>query len=99
VGRVGPRGVHRSAAREAPLPEPDAERWHALIEDPAMSMLMAAVLDSLRGRGCTEATLRSFAANEGANAFYESAGFTRDGAEKSEETWAHMPEVRYRRTL
>lgn len=41
----------------------------------------------------------SFAANEGANAFYESAGFTRDGAEKTEETWAHVPEVRYRRSL
>jgi GNAT superfamily N-acetyltransferase len=61
--------------------------------------LMAAVLDSLRERGCTEATVWSFAANERANAFYERAGFTRDGAEKTEATWAHLPEVRFRRSL
>lgn len=129
-----------------PFPHPDAERWYALIEDPAVSMLMveeagellgfstcgesrdedaepsvgevrsffvtagrwrqgvggrllAAVLDSLRERGCTEATLWSFAANDRANAFYGSAGFTRDGAEKTEEVWADLPEVRYRRSL
>ena len=44
--------------------------------------LMAAALDSLRERGCTEATVWSFAANERANSFYERAGFTRDGAER-----------------
>jgi GNAT superfamily N-acetyltransferase len=124
----------------------NAERWYALIDDPAVSMLMAedggellgcsacgesrdddadpsvgevrsffvaadrwrqgvgraliaAVLDSLRDRGCTEVTLWSFAANEPANAFYESVGFTRDGAEKTEEPWAHIPEVRFRRSL
>jgi GNAT superfamily N-acetyltransferase len=130
-----------------PFPEPDPERWHALIEDPAVSMLMAeehgeqmlgfttcgesrdpdageqvgeirrlfvaaghwgqgvgralmaAALDALRERGCTEATVWSFAANTGANTFYERACFTRDGAEKTEETWAHMPEVRNRRAL
>jgi GNAT superfamily N-acetyltransferase len=128
------------------FPEPDADRWFALIEDPAVSMLlaeddgellgfstsgesrdddadtsvgeirsffvaggswgqgigrdlMAAALDSLRERGCTEATVWSFAANERANAFYERAGFTRDGAERTEEAWAHLPEVRYRRSL
>jgi ribosomal protein S18 acetylase RimI-like enzyme len=128
------------------FPEPDADRWFALIEDPALSMLlaeddgellgfstsgesrdddaapsvgeirsffvaggsggqgigrdlMAAALDSLRERGCTEATVWSFAANERANAFYERAGFTRDGAERTEEAWAHLPEVRYRRSL
>jgi GNAT superfamily N-acetyltransferase len=61
--------------------------------------LMAAVLDSLRERGCTEATVWSFAANERANAFYERAGFTRDGAEKTEAAWAHLPEVHFRRSL
>jgi GNAT superfamily N-acetyltransferase len=128
------------------FPEPDAERWFALMEDPAVSMLlaedggellgistsgesrdddanpsvgeirsffvaagrwgqgtgrelMAAALDSLRERGCTEATVWSFAANERANAFYERAGFRRDGAEKTEDAWAHLPEVRYRRSL
>jgi GNAT superfamily N-acetyltransferase len=128
------------------FPEPDAERWYALIEDPGVSMLLAeedgellgfstsgesrdqdvdpsvgeirsffvaagrwgggigrelmsAVLDSLRERGCAEATVWSFAANERANAFYERAGFTRDGAERTEEAWAHLPEVRLRRSL
>jgi GNAT superfamily N-acetyltransferase len=61
--------------------------------------LMAAALDSLRERGCTEATVWSFAANERANTFYERAGFTRDGAERTEDEWAHLPEVRFRRSL
>jgi ribosomal protein S18 acetylase RimI-like enzyme len=61
--------------------------------------LMAAALDSLRERGCTETTVWSLAANERANSFYERAGFTRDGGERTEEAWAHLPEVRYRRAL
>lgn len=128
------------------FPEVNAERWVALIEDPAVSMLlaedegellgfstsgecrdedagpsvgeirsffvaagrwgqgigralMAAALDSLRERGCTEVAVWSFAANERANAFYERAGFTRDGAEKTEDAWAHLLEVRFRRSL
>ena len=128
------------------FPETDAERWFALIDDPAVSMLlaeedgdllgvstcgesrdddanpsvgevrslfvaaghwgqgtgralMAAALDSLRERGCAEATVWSFAANARANAFYERVGFTRDGAEKTEDAWAHLSEVRYRRSL
>jgi ribosomal protein S18 acetylase RimI-like enzyme len=72
-----------------------ADRWRQGVG----RTLLAAVLGSLRERGFTEATLWSFAANEAANAFYESAGFTRDGAEKTEEAWAHLPEVRYRRPL
>ena len=113
------------------FPEPDPERWYALVEDGAVSMLMAeedgellgfsacgesrdedaapsvgelrsffvaagrwgrgvgralmaAALESLRERGCAEATVWSFAANERANAFYEKHGFTRDGAERTE---------------
>ena len=61
--------------------------------------LLAAALRDLRERGYSTATLWSFAANERANAFYESAGFTRDGSERTEEVWAHIPEVRYRRSL
>jgi GNAT superfamily N-acetyltransferase len=63
------------------------------------SALLAAALDDLRGRGYTEATLWSFHANDRANAFYERAGFTRDGAERANERWARIPEVRYRRSL
>jgi GNAT superfamily N-acetyltransferase len=63
------------------------------------SALMAAALEDLRARGYSEATVWSFAANERANAFYESHGFTRDGAEKTEEVWAGLLEVRYRRSL
>ena len=48
----------------------------------------------LRGR-----RVWSFAANERANAFYEACGFTRDGAERTEEGWADIPEVRYRRRV
>jgi L-amino acid N-acyltransferase YncA len=61
--------------------------------------LMSAVLDSLRERGCTEATVWSFAANERANRFYEAHGFTRDGAERTEAAWADLLELRYRRSL
>jgi GNAT superfamily N-acetyltransferase len=61
--------------------------------------LMAAALELLRGRGCAEATVWSFAANERANAFYEKHGFTRDGAERTEAAWADLLEVRYRRSL
>ena len=128
------------------FPEPDPERWYALIEAGAVSMLMAeedgellgfsacgesrdedaapgvgevrslfvaaglwgqgvgralmsAALDSLRERGCTEATVWSFAANERANRFYEAHGFTRDGAERTEAAWADLLELRYRRSL
>jgi hypothetical protein len=41
----------------------------------------------------------SFAANDRANAFYETHGFTRDGTERHEEHWAEILEVRYRRAL
>lgn len=128
------------------FPEPDPERWYVLVEDAAVSILMAeedgellgfsacgesrdedadpsvgevrslfvaaggwrrgvgrallaGALDSLRERGCKEATVWSFAANDRANRFYERHGFTRDGAEKTEEVWADLLEVRYRRSL
>jgi GNAT superfamily N-acetyltransferase len=128
------------------FPEPDPERWYALIGDPAVLMLiaeeegelvafstsgesrdpdagsgageirsffvaegrwrrgvgsalLAAALDSLREQGYTEVTLWSFDSNDRANAFYEANGFARDGATKTEAAWAHIPEVRYRRSL
>jgi ribosomal protein S18 acetylase RimI-like enzyme len=61
--------------------------------------LMAAALADLAERGYAEATVWSFAANDRANAFYERHGFTRDGAERREESWADILEVRYRRGL
>jgi GNAT superfamily N-acetyltransferase len=61
--------------------------------------LLAAALDDLRARGYSEVSVWSFAGNERANAFYEAAGFTLDGAERSEDAWAHIPELRYRRSL
>ena len=61
--------------------------------------LLRAVLDELRAMGYERVSLWSFAANERANAFYEHAGFERDGGERTEEVWGHAPEVRYRRSL
>ena len=63
------------------------------------SALMTAALDDLRERGYSEATVWSFADNERANRFYERHGFARDGAERAEEVWANILEVRYRRSL
>jgi GNAT superfamily N-acetyltransferase len=124
----------------------DPERWHALHEDPAVTMLLAeedgellgltacgesrdpdagdtvgevrtifvaaggwgrgvgtalmeAALDDLRARGYAEATVWSFADNERANRFYEARGFARDGTERTEDVWASIREVRYRRSL
>ena len=61
--------------------------------------LMAAALAALVEQGYEAATVWSFDANERANAFYEAHGFERDGATRTEEVWAHIPEVRYRRPL
>ncbi len=63
------------------------------------SGLMSAALDDLHARGYSEATVWSFADNERANRFYERHGFARDGSERTEEVWAHITEVRYRRSL
>jgi len=61
--------------------------------------LLAAGLDELRRLGYSEATVWSFADNARANEFYEANGFVRDGAERTEAAWAHILEVRYRRSL
>jgi GNAT superfamily N-acetyltransferase len=61
--------------------------------------LMAAALADLRTRGYEDATLWTFAANQRANAFYANQGFVPDGAERTEEAWAEIRELRYRRAL
>jgi GNAT superfamily N-acetyltransferase len=61
--------------------------------------LMAGALEGLPELGFRQATLWSFEANERANAFYEAHAFQRDGTTRTEEVWAHIPEVRYRRDL
>ena len=63
------------------------------------SALMEAALADLRERGCSEATVWSFAGNERANRFYERHGFTPDGSERRGDAWANILEVRYRRRL
>ena len=63
------------------------------------TVLLRATLHELREMGYESASLWSFAANDRANAFYERAGFERDGSERTEEVWGHAPEVRYRRDL
>jgi GNAT superfamily N-acetyltransferase len=72
-----------------------ADRWRAGVG----RALMAAALDDLRLRGYAEATVWSFDLNVRANAFYDAQGFARDGATRTEEVWAHLLEVRYRRAL
>jgi GNAT superfamily N-acetyltransferase len=63
-------------------------------------VLMEGALDSLRRRGYAIATVWSFTDNERANAFYEALGFELDGAEEpTDEPWAFLPGVRYRRAL
>jgi len=61
--------------------------------------LMAGAVAGLPELGFAHATLWSFDANARANAFYEAQGFARDGTERTEEAWAHVLEVRYRRPL
>ena len=71
------------------------ERWRAGVG----TALLAAGLDELRRLGYSGATVWSFADNARANALYEASGFVRDGAERREEAWADILEVRYRRSL
>jgi GNAT superfamily N-acetyltransferase len=61
--------------------------------------LMATALEDLRARRYEAATVWSFAANDRANAFYADQGFAPDGAERTEDAWGHIREVRYRRSL
>ena len=63
------------------------------------SALMSGALSALPELGYTAASVWSFAGSERANAFYERHGFVRDGAERREEAWAGILEVRLRRRL
>lgn len=62
--------------------------------------LMTAAVGALRDAGCTEATLWVLDTNARARRFYESEGWTVDGAERLEELRGFPTrEVRYRRLL
>jgi RimJ/RimL family protein N-acetyltransferase len=65
----------------------------------AAPRLMAEALELLAELGYRDVTLWSFAGNGRANAFYERHGMRRDGAERTQEVWADVPQVRYRRSL
>jgi GNAT superfamily N-acetyltransferase len=72
-----------------------SSRWRA----GAGRALMEAALDDLRERGYSIATVWSFSANDRANRFYEAQGFKPDGATRTEERFAGIPSLRYRRSL
>jgi GNAT superfamily N-acetyltransferase len=92
-------------ANRDPDAEPDVGEVRTFFVTPGRwrrgvgSALLRAALDGLREMAYASASLWSFAANDRANAFYERAGFSRDGGERTEEVWGHLPEVRYRRSL
>ena len=65
----------------------------------AAPRLMGETLEALAERGYRAVTLWSFDANGRANAFYERHGLERDGAERTQEAWGDIPQVRYRRSL
>jgi ribosomal protein S18 acetylase RimI-like enzyme len=66
----------------------------------AAPALMERVLAELRGRGFSECTLWVLRDNPRAVRFYERAGFSLDGAEKTVEIGGKpLTEVRYRRSL
>ena len=58
---------------------------------------MGRALQGLGELGYSQSTVWSFADNARANAFYEHHGFERDGAERREDAWTDILEVRYRR--
>jgi GNAT superfamily N-acetyltransferase len=91
---VGPsRDEHRTGELYAIYVEP--ESWST----GAGRALIETAESRLRER-YHEATLWVLADNPRARAFYERAGWTADGAEKSEERWGvHATEVRYRKLL
>ncbi len=65
----------------------------------AAPRLMEETLRALAEQGYRAITLWSFDANGRANAFYVRHGLERDGAERTQEAWADIPQVRYRRSL
>ena len=75
----------------------DPNRWHAGIGQG----LLGAALSGLKLAGFNEATLWVLDSNSRARVFYERAGFSCDGATKSEMVGdnAQIQELRYRRAL
>jgi len=75
----------------------DPNRWHAGIGQG----LLGAALSGLKLAGFNEATLWVLDSNSRARVFYERAGFSCDGATKSEMVGdnAQIQELRYRRPL
>lgn len=75
----------------------DPNRWHKGIG----RGLLEAALSELKSAGCNEATLWVLDSNSRARVFYERAGFSVDGATKSEIAGdnATIQEVRHRRPL
>jgi GNAT superfamily N-acetyltransferase len=63
------------------------------------SALMRDALRGLAELGHSSASVWSFAANDRANAFYAHHGFEPDGAERREEIWDRILEIRLRRSL
>jgi GNAT superfamily N-acetyltransferase len=63
------------------------------------SALMGGALATLPELGYTAASVWSFADNDRANGFYEYHGFRPDGAERREDQWAGILEIRLRRSL
>jgi ribosomal protein S18 acetylase RimI-like enzyme len=63
--------------------------------------LLSASLDQLRERGYDQTTLWVLEGNQRARSFYESFGFTQDGAIKDDDHWKSFAvrEVRYRLNL
>jgi ribosomal protein S18 acetylase RimI-like enzyme len=63
--------------------------------------LLSASLDQLRTRGFDQVTLWVLDKNKRARSFYESFGFSHDGAVKDDDQWKSFAvrEVRYRLTL
>ncbi len=55
--------------------------------------------DILRSRGCSEAVLWVFEANDAARRFYEAMGFQPDGASRTLEFGAPLIAIRYRKAL
>ena len=80
----------------------DPTRWRGLLADPAVTLLLAEEGGELLGfTACGESRDSDVGPEVGEvrTLFYEAHGFTRDGAERTEEAWADIPQVRYRRAL
>jgi ribosomal protein S18 acetylase RimI-like enzyme len=91
---LGPAGVDDSGELYSINVDPDA--WGA----GAGRELLEAAQDELRALGYGDAILWVLPGNDRARRFYERAGWTDDGVERTQQVLgATVPEVRYRRAL